>query len=639
MIQPHNLVGTIIDEKFKIISLLGSGGMGAVYLAEQLGLSRKVAVKLMHLHMLESEESRLRFEREAKILSQLDNKHLIKVYAVGFYAEKIPYIVTEYLEGSTLALEIDRLKGLDWQRVLRLGVQICDGLSHVHQKGAIHRDLKPQNIMLVGSAEQECAKILDFGLAKALTESAANTITESGALLGSPHYLSPEQCSGLTADARSDIYSLACVLYECLVAKTPFRADNAIGLLYKHKTEIPESISAQLNQKSLPDGLDKVIMKALQKDPSARFQTADEFSQALTSLLNGTTIKLELESDNKTSSKMQSKILAVLFFTILCTLGLVTALNTSKKVSKQSVKQQQTMWLDESDKIIERVSQAKPKNLKSVEPSVTRALQLLTRALTYPRNQSLTQARELASIERFTTLSNAIAEPDFADYLLILKPVSNAAGLEHERKHFHNSGELNLLSGALMSTGSRIYCVAYLCLAAKSFSEAGEKKLCDHALDLAQFMAPEKPRNPIIDSRIELTKLELALSENKNFSFKEPSSQLAHQIMKLPSKMDFNKSELLIEIADLSYKQNDLDSAEAYLTEALKIIEPSQSPFRHALTMLAEIQEKKSLFEEAIETYGVLKEQGYQHTNMVLVSEAEAAIARIRPKSKQVTKR
>ena len=281
----RKLIDTVVDGKYHIESLLGEGGGGAVYKANHIDLQRFVAIKMMHSLDLRSPEKRARFEREVEILSRLSHENIVKTLAVGFLDDDSSYyLVLEYLEGKTLARLIQEEGHIDPRRLLKIGIQLCNAIQFAHEQGIIHRDLKPQNIMLITSTDGVLTpKVLDFGFSKLVYpgEMDLQKLTSTGAIIGSLHYMSPETCSGAPADHRSDIYSLGCVLYECLIGSPPFQGDNPFGIMYKHRTQLPDFKKPRLSSFEL------LISKCMEKQPADRFQSAAELRSALEILHEG----------------------------------------------------------------------------------------------------------------------------------------------------------------------------------------------------------------------------------------------------------------------------------------------------------------------------------------------------------------
>lgn len=279
--------GSIIDDRYQLIKHLGEGGMGSVFYAIELELNRNVAIKILHAGLLTDEEHRTRFEREGRILSSLSHPYILKFYRFGLWQNTSPIIVMEYLEGKNLREELDCLGKLSVARCVSLTRKLCDAMQSAHDAGVIHRDLKPNNVVLLTANNDETPKIVDFGLARALESGEQNQhLTQTGMLVGSVYYMSPEQCTGRKADKRSDIYSLGCVLYECLTGSPPLTADNPIALLHKHATELPVPTAIRLgdsapNQIHQLTQLDAILFKALAKDPDERYQTMKAFAADL----------------------------------------------------------------------------------------------------------------------------------------------------------------------------------------------------------------------------------------------------------------------------------------------------------------------------------------------------------------------
>ncbi len=253
--QPSNLVeGQIFEGRFEIISILGQGGVGVVYKAKQKHMNKLVAIKTLMLSNVKNDESSFRrFEQEAQAASSLNHANIISIFDFGKTAEGLAYLVMEYLGGKTLddVMDLDKRMGPD--RFLRLSSQVCDGLQHAHRKGVVHRDLKPSNIMLMDTEESaDVVKIVDFGLAKLTAAECEKHLTQTGTIVGTPLYMSPEQCRGMELDHRSDIYSLGCVLYYALTGKEPIQGNTALDTLYRHTAEPPIPFKSACPELDLP---------------------------------------------------------------------------------------------------------------------------------------------------------------------------------------------------------------------------------------------------------------------------------------------------------------------------------------------------------------------------------------------------
>lgn len=280
------LPGTVVDGKFSILTELGAGGMGAVYKARQLSFDRIVALKILHSGCNDAEEVE-RFKREAKILSLLSDKRIVQFLDYGLWLDKVPYIAMELVEFPSLRELINSRGQLPWKDVLKIGLEIFQALSYCHCSGVIHRDLKPENVF-VSLANLQCSvKIADFGLSKVLSGNSEPNLTKSGILVGSIHYMSPEQARGERADARSDIYASACIIFELLAGKRPFEADSAAALAYlKNKEESP-GLAKSFDTSSLPDDLLVFLSQMLAKDANLRPQTAKECAERIETILSG----------------------------------------------------------------------------------------------------------------------------------------------------------------------------------------------------------------------------------------------------------------------------------------------------------------------------------------------------------------
>lgn len=270
------------DDKYELISRLGHGGMGVIYKARQRDTNEVIALKVLHSHLLNDMESKKRFEQEAAACRDLKHRNLITMLEFGFSKHGQPYMTMEYLEGNPLTALIERKGRLEVRKFINIFTQICDGLNHAHQKGVVHRDVKPSNIMIIRSeAGVDIAKILDFGIAKRHVEENRDHLTPTGNVLGSPAYIAPEQCAGAEADPRSDIYSLGCVMYEALTGNPPFVHDSAIKVLLMQLSDTPQPLGIVVPDADIPMELETIIMRCLEKDPNARYQNATELGADL----------------------------------------------------------------------------------------------------------------------------------------------------------------------------------------------------------------------------------------------------------------------------------------------------------------------------------------------------------------------
>ena len=272
----------LIAEKYRLDRLIGRGGIGAVYEAQHLGLDRAVAVKLLRHDYLEDEQALARFRREARAVARIRHPNVADIYDSGVLSTGEPYIAMELVAGETLRTLLDRAGPLLIAQAARIGRQLAEGIEAAHQSGVIHRDLKPSNVIL-GSDHTGApqAKILDFSIAKVddVMGTGSEALTTAGGLLGTPHYMSPEQCEESPLDARSDLYALGVLLYEMLGGRPPFEGRNAAAVALKQMKEAPTPL--QRIRPDVPEGLAWLVMQALHKKPAFRPGSAGEMAQRL----------------------------------------------------------------------------------------------------------------------------------------------------------------------------------------------------------------------------------------------------------------------------------------------------------------------------------------------------------------------
>ena len=274
-----DLIGTRVGHAYVLTGVLGTGGMGNVFRASQETIGRDVAIKFLPLEIATDATAVQRLGREAKALGQLNHPGIVTTFDFGFTEKREPYLVLELVEGKSLQSILDQEKRLEMARALQIFVQICEAMSYAHSQGIIHRDLKPLNIM-IGIREQfEFAKILDFGIVKLTSE--VQQLTKSGEIWGSPFYMSPEQCTGGTVDNRSDIYSLGVVMFRSLTGEVPHRGASFPETIARKLSEYPPSFESIAPGLNLPEKLEAVVLKCLQKNPDERFATMQELRAEL----------------------------------------------------------------------------------------------------------------------------------------------------------------------------------------------------------------------------------------------------------------------------------------------------------------------------------------------------------------------
>ena len=295
------LVGHTLDGKYHLEERLGMGGMGTVYRARHLLIDRPVAVKVLNRLFVEDEAARTRFRREARAAGRLQHPNAVTVTDFGESQDGYVYLVMELLEGRTLREVLAKEAPLDVARSVALMLQVSAAVAAAHEAGIIHRDLKPANIFIVQRAEVPAVvKVLDFGIAKLaaelLEEEDALALTQVGAMIGTPRYMSPEQCDGVDLTPAADVYSLGCILYEMLTGTVPFNGSTPLAIAMKHTSEVPRSPREFVS--SIPPALEQVVLHTLEKRPEERPANAAKFREELLA----TAERLGLEHAAVTSS-------------------------------------------------------------------------------------------------------------------------------------------------------------------------------------------------------------------------------------------------------------------------------------------------------------------------------------------------
>ena len=264
-------IGKMLDDRYEILELIGSGGMANVYKARCHRLNRLVAIKILKSDLADNADFRRRFHDESQAVAQLSHANIVSVYDVSTNPDR-EYIVMELIDGITLKQYMERRGRMDWRESLHFNTQIMRGLSHAHSRGIIHRDIKPQNIMVLRDGS---VKVADFGIACLANQ--GQTLTQEA--LGSVHYISPEQARGDRIDARSDIYSAGVVLYEMLTGRLPFEGDSAVSVALQHLSSVP--LAPRDIDPSIPEPLELICMKAMNSDPNKRYASADAMIEDL----------------------------------------------------------------------------------------------------------------------------------------------------------------------------------------------------------------------------------------------------------------------------------------------------------------------------------------------------------------------
>ena len=289
------LLGTTVAGRYKVIRLLGEGGMGQVYLAEHSAIEKRIALKVLRAEYAHKGEIVTRFQQEAISASRIKHPNVLDVFDFGQLENGCFYLAMEFLEGNDLADELQRSRVLTAPRALPIAMQICRALAAAHAKGVVHRDMKPENVFLQRTGDgEEIVKIVDFGIAQlkpsneeAAAASTHRRLTRTGMIFGTPEYMAPEQASGKHADLRCDIYAVGIILFELFTGAVPFTGETFLGVLTKHLNEMPPSMRAVYPDLQLSDELEGVVLRALAKDPAQRYQTMTELAQALASTPEG----------------------------------------------------------------------------------------------------------------------------------------------------------------------------------------------------------------------------------------------------------------------------------------------------------------------------------------------------------------
>jgi tRNA A-37 threonylcarbamoyl transferase component Bud32 len=291
-------LGCTIDNRYKVEGIVGEGGMGVVYQCRHKIIDKRVALKILRADLARDTEVTERFLMEAKAASAIQDEHIISISDFGQLPDGAAYFVMEFLEGTPLALVAGGGNPMPLGRILRIALQLSEGLAAAHQLGIVHRDLKPDNVFLIQRGkESDFVKILDFGIAK-VSSNATGRLTQVGSVFGTPHYMSPEQAAGTPLDHRGDIYSLGVMLYELATGRVPFDAENFVGILSQQLYQDPVPPREAAPRANIPAVFESIILKCMAKKPERRYQSMQELREDLLDL-EARIVKTDLDGDGR----------------------------------------------------------------------------------------------------------------------------------------------------------------------------------------------------------------------------------------------------------------------------------------------------------------------------------------------------
>jgi eukaryotic-like serine/threonine-protein kinase len=301
----NDLVGQVVADRYHVVKKLGEGGMGQVYLAEHVKMGRRSAIKVMNPSMVHDPDAVARFNREASNASRITHPNVCAIYDFGETPDGLIYLAMEFIEGEPLTDVLERVGALPLARATSIFLQTAEALQAAHDLGIVHRDLKPDNIMLTkgrgGGSGGDTVKVVDFGIAKAVGgDEAGQKVTKTGLVVGTPEFMSPEQLSGDTLDGRSDLYSLALVLYRMLSGKLPFEATTVQETMIKRLTDDPTTLAEARPDLSFPAGLQPVFDTALARTPTDRYQTVAKFAADIAAVTGRPPARSVPPTDEKT---------------------------------------------------------------------------------------------------------------------------------------------------------------------------------------------------------------------------------------------------------------------------------------------------------------------------------------------------
>lgn len=334
-------IGRTILKRYELKSIIGSGNFGSVYEAQDKTLDRIVALKLLYKAHIQ-EKDLVRFQREATALGKIHNEHVIDVFDFGVTDKNEPYLVMEFIRGTTLK-ELLQNTDFDLPEVIELLIQICKALDATHKAGIVHRDLNPSNLMTISDQDNFLkVKLIDFGIAKDTEVDEYKTLTRAGAPLGTPLYMSPEQAQGKIASIQSDIYSFGCIAYELITKSPPFSGKSSLDIINAHINEEPDPISNFLSESPLTKNLQEIIDKLLAKDPASRYSDIGETIldlEAVQTYLNEKADSQEVSKDKISTSSLVWQLLIPIFLVFIFGCAYFTITRVNEPISPKTAKQ------------------------------------------------------------------------------------------------------------------------------------------------------------------------------------------------------------------------------------------------------------------------------------------------------------
>jgi Serine/threonine protein kinase len=417
-------VGTVVGEKYEILSFLGKGGMSNIFKVRQIQTGEILALKVLHEHLWQEADSVKRFTLEAQAVSRVSHPNIITFQDFGVTEEGQPFLVMDYLEGRTLTEAIQENDGLPLFTVVCVFEQLADGLAAAHRMGVVHRDLKPDNVMFVSNGDDYLLKLVDFGIAKIIAEDGpTNKLTRTGEIFGSPLYMSPEQCLGDKVDRRTDIYSLGAVIYATVTGDPPLYGANVLETMNKQITDMPHPIAvlrpdvAEREKDSWVslDDLEYIVMKCMQKRPYDRYQTMDELLVDVRHLADGTPVPRLSAEEQKTASELAAQQDQD---------GLQAARDAARAKAKQA------------DKPYPQFGAPSPVSKSSSIPVVQQALDTVSQVMQQPVSQPVPQVG--------TAAPNAVVAPAPTSQARTMEPASLA--VQHLSAPSLNAPSLNTAS-------------------------------------------------------------------------------------------------------------------------------------------------------------------------------------------------